>query len=51
MTVFGQEKPLKEQALEEFKSEHYDQAIALLEQAAKETPKDAEIFYYLGWFS
>jgi len=48
---FGQEKTLKEQALEEFKNEHYDQAITLLEQAAKETPKDAEIFYYLGWFN
>jgi hypothetical protein len=49
--VHGQEQTLKEQALEEFKKEHYNEAIALLEQAAKDTPKDAEVFYYLGWFN
>lgn len=51
LNVIGQGKKLKEQALEEFRNEHYNEAIALLEQAAKETPKDAEIFYYLGWFN
>jgi hypothetical protein len=51
LNVSGQEKTLKEQAMEEFRKEHYDEAIAMLEQAAKETPKDAEVFYYLGWFS
>jgi len=48
---YGQEPTLKEQALEEFKKEHYKEAIVLLEQAAKQTPNDAEVFYYLGWFN
>jgi hypothetical protein len=47
----GQVPNLKEQALEKFREEHYDEAIALLEQAAKLTPDDAEVFYYLGWFN
>lgn len=49
--VYAQEKTLKEQAIDEFKAEHYDKSIELLEKASKETPKDAEIFYYLGWFN
>jgi hypothetical protein len=49
--VFGQKTSLKEQALEEFKKEHYNEAIALLEKASKQTPEDAEVFYYLGWFN
>ncbi len=48
---FSQELNLKEQALEEFKKEHYSEAILLLEQAAIQNPQDAEIFYYLGWFN
>ncbi len=48
---FGQQPGLKEQALEEFKKEHYSEAIALLEKASRQTPGDAEIFYYLGWFN
>jgi len=48
MTVFSQEISLKEQALEKFKSEHYNDAINLLEQALKQSPDDAEIYYYLG---
>jgi len=48
---FSQNIPLKEQAVEAFKKEHYDEAIALLEKAVKETPDDAEIWYYLGWFT
>lgn len=51
MTAIAQEKTLKEQALEEFKKEHYNEAIDLLEKASKQTPDDAEIFYYLGWFN
>ena len=51
LNLFGQNQSLKEQALDEFKKEHYSEAIVLLEQAAKDTPKDAEIFYYLGWFN
>ncbi len=47
----AQEKSLKEQALDEFKKEHYNEAISLLEKAAIETPHDAEVYYYLGWFN
>ena len=49
--AFTQEKTLKEQALEEFKEEHYKEAINILEKALAESPKDAEIYYYLGWFN
>lgn len=49
--VYAQDKTLKEQAIDEFKKEHYDKSIKLLEKASKETPEDAEIFYYLGWFN
>ncbi len=49
--AFSQEKTLKEKALDEFKDEHYSEAIELLEQALKESPDDAEIYYYLGWFN
>ena len=48
--AFTQETP-KEKALEEFKNEHYNEAIDLLEKALVETPYDAEIYYYLGWFN
>lgn len=48
---FGQEFSLKEQALEEFKNENYSKSIELLKQAEKENPNDAEIYYYLGFFS
>ena len=51
MTVFSQEISLKEQALEKFKAENYDDAISLLEQALKQSSDDAEIYYYLGWFN
>lgn len=49
--VFSQEKSLKEQALEKFKSENYNDAISLLEQALNHSPNDADIYYYLGWFN
>jgi len=48
---FSQEKTLKEKALEEFKNEHYNEAISLLEKAVVKSPDDAEIYYYLGWFN
>jgi len=49
--VFSQEKSLKEQALEKFEAENYNDAISLLEQALNYSPNDAEIYYYLGWFN
>lgn len=50
-TLFAQVNPLKEKALDEFKKEHYNDAIGFLEQAVKESPNDAEIYYYLGFFN
>lgn len=44
-------KFIKDQALQKFKLEHYNEAIQLLEQAAKNNPSDPEIYYYLGWFN
>nr|WP_321356291.1 hypothetical protein [uncultured Draconibacterium sp.] len=49
--VLAQEMSLKEQALKEFKNEHYNEAIGLLEKALVKSPDDAEIYYYLGWFN
>ncbi|MDR0729329.1 MAG: tetratricopeptide repeat protein, partial [Prevotellaceae bacterium] len=49
--ISAHDKTLKEQALDEFKKEHYSEAIALLEKAAVESPDDAEVYYYLGWFN
>lgn len=49
--AFTQEMTLKERALEEFKNEHYNEAIDLLAKALAKSPNDAEIYYYLGWFN
>jgi len=48
---FSQAIDLKAKALDAFKSEDYNKAIEYLEQAVKIDPKDAEIYYYLGWFN
>lgn len=42
---------LKEQALESFRRERYDEAVALMERAAEADPTDAESWYYLGFFN
>ena len=49
--ILAQEKDLKSLALEEFQQEHYDEAIDLLEKALEQSPEDAEIYYYLGFFN
>ena len=49
--AFAQENNCKENALQEFKQEHYKEAILLLEKALTEDPNDAEIYYYLGFFN
>lgn len=49
--AFTQENKFKENALQEFKREHYKEAILLLEKALTEDPNDAEIYYYLGFFN
>ena len=51
LNLYSQDTSLKEKALDEFKNEHYDNAIKILEKAVKEKPNDAEIYYYLGFFN
>jgi hypothetical protein len=51
VSLFAQENSLKEEALQEFKNEHYDNAILLLEKALEESKNDPEIYYYLGFFN
>lgn len=50
-SLYAQEINLKKQALNEFKNEHYDKSIELLEKALEQSPNDAEIYYYLGFFN
>ena len=50
-TLFAQETSLKEKAIDEFKKEHYDEAIKIFEKALKENKDDAEIYFYLGFFN
>ena len=47
----AQVRGLKEQALESFRRERYDEAVALMERAAEADPTDAESWYYLGFFN
>lgn len=47
----AQVQGLKEQALESFRRERYDEAVALMERAAEADPADAESWYYLGFFN
>ena len=51
MFTYSQTNSFKEQALEEFKSEHYHKAVASMGKALKESPQDPEIYYYLGLFN
>ena len=41
---------MKEQAIEKFKNEHYSEAISLMEEAKIQSPDNAEVYFYLGWF-
>lgn len=45
------QKSSKEMALDEFKKEHYKEAISLLEKAVRQDSTDAELYYYLGFFN
>ncbi len=49
--LFSQETGLKKQAMAKFRQGDYVKAIELLEEAKIKAPKDAEIYYYLGYFS
>lgn len=42
---------LKEQAHQEFREQRYGKAVQLLKQAVKDNPKDAELYYYLGYYT
>lgn len=42
---------LKAKALEEFRAQNYPLAIQYLKQALKENPKDAQLYYYLGYYT
>jgi tetratricopeptide (TPR) repeat protein len=47
----GSAKNLKDLALEKSRGGNYEGAISILEEALKESPKDPEIYYYLGRFT
>ena len=49
--AMDQAETLKEKAIEEFKDANYLGAIEYLQQALAESPKDADIHYYLGYFT
>ena len=49
-SIFAQEFDFKRRAIESFKNENYDEAIAILEKALTQVKDDAEIYYYLGFF-
>ncbi|MFQ5823026.1 MAG: tetratricopeptide repeat protein [bacterium] len=42
---------MKQKAVNEFENKNYPEAITLLKQAVVENPNDAEIYYYLGYFT
>jgi hypothetical protein len=48
-SLFSQD--LKTKAHEAFAAQNYPQAIQYLRQALKENPKDAELWYYLGFYT
>lgn len=47
----AQEADSKQEAAVEFEKGNYSKAISLLKQAAAENPNDAEIHYYLGYYT
>ncbi len=49
--IQSQEVDLKQLAIEEFKNERYPEAISLLKDAVAENPNDAEIWFYLGFYT
>lgn len=51
INISAQEKTFKEEALDKFKMEHYDESIDLLGKALEKDSLDPEIYYYLGFFN
>lgn len=47
----AQEVDLKQRAADEFENGDYSKAISLLKQAVSQNPNDAEIYYYLGYYT
>ena len=47
----NQDETYKKRAIEAFKNEDYNTAIGILKEAVKAGHKDAETYYYLGYFS
>ena len=51
-TLIGAEKvDLKKKAMDAFENANYPEAISLLKEAVAENPNDAEIWYYLGYYT
>ncbi len=48
-SIFSQD--FKKDALKEFRLQHYNEAISLLNKALEKDSGDAELFYYLGYFT
>lgn len=49
--AMGQQETLKEKAIAQFENANYSAAIECLQQALADSPNDAEIYYYLGYFT
>lgn len=51
-TLIGAEKvDLKKKAMDAFENANYPEAISLLKEAVAKNPNDAEIWYYLGYYT
>jgi len=50
-TTSGEGETLKEQAIARFKAQDYPGALEYLHRALIETPDDADVYYYLGYFT
>jgi tetratricopeptide (TPR) repeat protein len=50
-SIYAQESDLKQLAIDEFKKANYQKAVELLKQTMIEGTTDAEVYYYLGYFT
>lgn len=50
-SLSAQEVDLKQKAMNKFENGNYPEAISFLKQAVLENPDDAEIYYYLGYYT
>jgi tetratricopeptide (TPR) repeat protein len=49
--LHAQKSDLKQRAMSEFEKGNYPEAVSLLKRAVLENPTDAEIYYYLGYYT